>query len=270
MNILAITSLLPIPGFTKTNDCVFQTYIHYRNKFQKDNIVFINTIRYNLDPIKILGKQTLLARLKKQFSGEAHGFKILIFPFFSTWGYRNIHALITRTVYYVNIRKIEALLKQHKFDVIHAQYIFPDGLLACILSKKLGIPYLVTSHNERYYFEHSISKKIAITIFRNASKVLPINYTNYLFYRSLGLNNIYFTPLGFNKSFLRTQKPLSTGKTSILTIAELIKLKNIDKVLRAIEPLVSSHDVHYTIIGQGPEKENLMSLAESLNLHGSC
>ena len=96
--------------------------------------------------------------------------------------------------------------------------------------------------------------------------ITPINHTNYLYYKSLGFEKVFLTPLGFSRNFLRPQKPVSPGRINILTIADLIKLKNIDKVLKALKELVSSFDIHYTIIGQGPEKETLRKMTEDLDL----
>jgi glycosyltransferase involved in cell wall biosynthesis len=134
------------------------------------------------------------------------------------------------------------------------------------LSKKYTIPYFITTHNERFYFDHILSKKIALKILSNASVVLPINFTNYSYFKKSGLTNITLNPLGFNKSFLREQKTGQNKIVSILTVAELIKLKNIDKVILAIKNLVSKYNISYTIIGKGPERENLEKLVEQHHL----
>ena len=266
MKILSISGILPIPGIKSTNDFVFQTYNKYRQIFDDDTIVIIGPIKYNYNPFIVVKGITMLKKIKKNFMGKIDDFRVEIFPFFSTWRYSNLHALITSTIFYLNRKKLKNLLITNKFDIIHAQYIFPDGLLAYHLSKKYNIPYLITTHNERHYFEHKLSKRIAISILKKASLIVPINYSNYIYYKSLGLKDVLITPLGFNKNFQRIQKSVSYPRVSILTVAELIKLKNIDKVLLALKQLIPQYDISYTIIGNGPEKKHLMEMVSKLRL----
>jgi glycosyltransferase involved in cell wall biosynthesis len=266
MKILVISGILPIPKVIKDNDFVFQTYNYYSSLYKKDTVVIIKPVKYELNIFKILNGTSALFQLKNNYSRNIDNFQVEIFPFISSWSFRNIHSLVTRSIYYFNKRRIKSLFDAHHFDLIHAQYIFPDGMLAYLLHKKYKIPYFITTHNERFYFEHFLSRSIALKILSNANRVLPINYTNYLYFKSLRVKNLEMLPLGFNKSFLREQKKLNNNSVSIFTVSGLIKLKNIDKVLRAIKTLVPSYNLTYTIIGKGPEMESLMNLANELGI----
>lgn len=266
MNILSISSLLPIPGIAKINDFVFQTYINYRKLYSKDKIIIIRPAKLDLNPVAVLRKKTILQKLRYKNIRTIHDFQIEIFPYFSSWSFRNIHALVTSSLYFINRKKIKSLLTNNNFDLIHAQYILSDGWLAYLIYKKYKIPYIITSHNERFYFNHFISKKIALKILKNAKFVLPINHSNYLYYKSLNLNNISILPLGFDETFVKIQKTTVNKKVKIITVAELIKLKNIDIVIKAISKLIEKYDLHYTVIGQGPEKNRLIQLCESLEI----
>lgn len=267
MNILSISSILPIPDIIKHNDFVFQTYKNYNQLYANDKIVIIKPVKYDFNLVRIIRGTANLFRLKRRYSRNINNFQVEIFPFFSFWSWRNIHAILTSSIYFLNRKRINSLFSFHKFEVIHAQYIFPDGLLAYLLSKKYKIPYYLTTHNERFYFNHFISRKTTLRIMKKAFKVLPINHTNYLYFKSIGVKNIEMIPLGFNKSFIREQKSLSRKCLSIFTAAELIKLKNIDRVLQAIKMLVPSYDLHYTIIGTGPERGFLLKLTDELTLN---
>lgn len=266
MNILSIASILPIPGIINANDFVFQTYTTYRQLFPKDRIVIIKPVKINLNPIQILRRNTDLSKLNKDFTRHFHNFRIEIIPFFSSWRFRNIHAILTYSIYYLNKKRIDTIIRNNNIDIIHAQYIIPDGLLASFISKKYYIPFLLTTHNERFYFEHTISKIIALNILNQSSLILPINYSNALYYISLGIKNIKPVPLGFKEIFLRDPKNKSDNRVSILTVAELIQLKNIDKVIYSIKQLIPKYSLLYTIIGKGPEKKNLLDLTVRLEL----
>lgn len=52
----------------------------------------------------------------------------------------------------------------------------------------------------------------------------------------------------------------------ILTVANLVKRKGIDTVLRALSILKNEFNFKYYIIGKGPEEKNLKNLTEELNL----
>lgn len=266
MKILVISSILPLPGLRNTNDFIFQIYNNYRRQFPGDTIVIATPVKFDLNPINTWKRRTLRGGIKKPLRSELDGFQVEILSFLSAWRFRNLHALITRSVYYFNMRRIRRLFSEHSFDLIHARYIFSDGLLAYMLSRRYGIPYLINTHNERFYFEHIISRFIAVNVLQKASKVLPLNHSNYVYFKSIGINNIERSTHGFNNHFIKKQKRTTNKQVSILSVCELIRLKNIDKVIQAISGLISRYDLTYTIIGSGPEKENLKLLVNSNHL----
>lgn len=266
MKILSIASLLPIPDIVSTNDFVFQTYKHLLNLHPEDTVVILKPVKISLNIKAVFKKTTVLSRLSKNRTITLQGFRVEVLPFLSTWSLRNLHSIITRTVYFLNRKRIKSLFEEYDFDVIHAQYIFSDGLLASILSEKYNIPYFITSHNERDYFKHAISRRIAFKVLSKAHKVLPINHSNSEFYKGLGLKNIHLTPLGFSEAFLKPQKSSDKERIKIITVAELIKLKNIDKVILAFNNLATKYNINYTIVGRGPEDSALRELVNSLNI----
>lgn len=266
MKILSISGILPIPGLIRSNDFVFHTYQHYKELFRNDDVIIVRPTQYKTNIKQILTRSTELNRLNGQREFSFYGMKVLIFPFLSTRRVRNLHAFLSYSAFFFNKSKLDRIINENAIDVVHAQYIFPDGLLAMIIKKRYQIPYVITTHNELFYFRHVFSKLIATRIVKTASYVLPLNFSNFTYYKSIGLSNLELVPLGFNKKFLRPQKKTSDETVRILTVAELIKLKNIDKVLFALKQLDDKHPFKYTIIGRGPEKENLENLATKLQL----
>ena len=266
MNILSVASILPIPGVISYNDFVLQTYQTYQKRYPEDQVVIIKPVKIELSPMRWIKRQTTLQMLKKKRSLEVRGFRVEVMPFFSFYSFQDLHIRLTRSLYFLNRKRIRSLFSGFAFDVVHGQYIYPDGMLARMLSRRFKIPYLITSHNERYFFDRTSSRNVTINILKGASMVVPINHTNHTYFKSLGIDHSKFLPLGFQDEFIRDQKPLNVKSTSIFTASVLIKLKNIDKVIHAMERLVKRHPVTYTIIGKGPEKARLLSLVESLHL----
>jgi glycosyltransferase involved in cell wall biosynthesis len=267
MKILSIAGILPIPGLLKGNDFVFQTYIAYRNQYINDQVVILRSTQYKTNLKKLLNKDTELNKINKKYTWNIYDFRVEILPYFSSRLLRDLHPILTSSIYWLNRKRISKLFKEYNFDVIHAQYIFPDGLLAYILHKRYKIPYTLTSHNELYYLKFPFSRFIGKKILKNAYKVLPINYRNLGYYANIGLNNIEILPLGFNKSFIRDQKVSQSSTINILTACELIPLKNVDKVILSIAELVKDFKIKYTIIGRGPEKERLAEMITQLQLN---
>lgn len=266
MKILSISGILPIPELISSNDFVFQTHKTHRSCFPQDEIVIIRPTQYKTNIKKILTRTTDFDRLGSNLLMHIEGFPVHIYPFFSSRRARDIHSLLTRSVYGLNKKRIKQLIEEYRPDVVHAQYIFPDGLLAAWIKRKYGIPYVITTHNELFYFNWPVSNRIAAGILRSASAILPINYRNFNYFKAKGFHQTGILPLGFHKSFLRPQKQSVPGPVKIVTVAELIKLKNIDKVIRAMALMNSNHECTYTIIGKGRERKNLQLLVEKYNL----
>lgn len=197
---------------------------------------------------------------------EIHGFKVLIFPFFSAWTIRNLHALASRSIYFLNRRRISTLMKSNSFDLIHARFIFADGMLAYQLNKRFQIPYLVSTHKELFYFDHFYSRKIAFKILRQARLLLPVSFINMSYFRAHGIPGAFQLTHGFYGDFFKTQRLQSGERVRILTVCRLLKYKNIDMVIRALGTLKDRYDFEYTLVGNGPELEHLRGLVNNQGL----
>ncbi|MBN2612170.1 MAG: glycosyltransferase [Bacteroidales bacterium] len=267
MNILSISSILPIPGYLRINDFVFEFYSHYKKEFKLDKIYFIHPIKYSNKFIrKILRENSDNEGIYQIKSYKYDNFNITIFKYLSIQRFKNLHSLLSNTLFLLNKKKIEKIITDNKIDVIHAQYIFPDGMLAYKLWKKYRIPYLITTHNEIKYFKHNLSKNLAKRILKNSFCVTPINFTNYQTFLKNNINNIKLIPLGFDEKLPYIKRNTHNKDIKIITIAELIKLKNIDKVITALKNLANKYNFTYTIVGEGPEKNNLVQLIKSYDL----
>jgi glycosyltransferase involved in cell wall biosynthesis len=267
MNILSISSILPVPGYRKTNDFVFEFYKHYLKKFNQDSVSFILPIKYSNRFIKRIlndnSKEDKIRRLKQFFYNN---FKVDVLTFLSTWHFANLHALLSFTLFFFNRKYIYHLINQNKINVVHAQYIFSDGMLAYRILKKYNIPYVITSHNELRYFDHYLSKRLALKILKHASCITPLNFLSYQTFLKYKLPDVHHIPLGFDKRFLFPKEKDEHGEVKIITIASLIKLKNIDKVIHALAMLKDKYNFSYTIIGEGPEKDNLDKIIKDHDL----
>jgi len=269
VKILVISSILPIPGVIEDNDFIYHLYSHFRDQNKDDEIVIVKPVKYDFNIRTILRGKTRLQMLRGKREWEVKGFKVLIFPFFSAWTIRNLHALASRSIYFLNRRRISTLMKSSSFDLIHARFIFADGMLAYQLNRRFKIPYLVSTHKELFYFDHFYSRKIAFRILRQAKMLLPVSFINMSYFRDHGIPQAYQLTHGFYKGFFKDQRIQTGERVRILTVCRLLKYKNIDMVIRALGMLKDRYNFEYTLIGNGPELEHLQGLVDDQGLENN-
>ncbi|BCB05760.1 glycosyltransferase [Bacillus sp. KH172YL63] len=180
---------------------------------------------------------------------------------------------------YKGIKHLVNEVKQDfDFDVIHAHVALPDGVAANLVSKDLGVPYVVTIHGEDFFKSIHLNDKAKSLIentMNQAAKVILV---------SERLNKINQTHLqvpdekikvihnGINELFLERCENAKTyfppGKTRILSVCHLVVRKGIEFNLRALSKL-GHRNFHYIIAGDGPERDALTQLTKELDLEGN-
>ena len=268
MNILSISSILPVPGYLKINDFLPEFYSNYCKVHPDTHVHFIFPVKYSTSFLeKLLGENTSYKKIRKLKSYTIQKFTIEIITFLSIQRFIFIHTILSFTGYYFNLRRLRRIITENNIDIIHAQYIIPDGAIAYKLNRAFGLPYIITSHNETRYLSNRNAKGLILKILKNAFRITPINHTNYVKYQKLGLTNLEFIPLGYNRDYLDSIKKKSGEEVvRIISLANLIKLKNLDKVIIALSMLKDKYNFIYSIAGNGPEKENLQNLIKSLDM----
>jgi hypothetical protein len=159
-------------------------------------------------------------------------------------------------------------------DVIHAHMCYPDGYSAFKLSKKLQIPYIITVRGTDLLTMKRFKqvKRIMIEILLNASKVIFPSYriANQFTY-ICPINKYEVIPNGIEiDEFEDLNFPFSKivgEKVIIVSVSTLYKDKGIDINIHAIRALVNIHkDLHYIVVGDGEERQNLENLVDELQL----
>ena len=166
---------------------------------------------------------------------------------------------VPHIMYFLICRKII----KGEFDIIHAHGIYPSGLLARILSKKLGIPYIITEHGTEWYFNRpdekekkKIIKKMSDVVI-NAHTVIAVCERFADFLKSYWQNaNIKTCHNSYNSDIFKPNK--THQESSAPTVINLIAvgtfnpIKNHMLLLKAINILKHTHpNIHLTIVGRG-------------------
>lgn len=168
------------------------------------------------------------------------------------------------------------LLSIKKYDVIYCHFAIPTGISAFLLSKIFKIPYIINVHGGDIYDE---TKKVSahsnvilnklVNIILNASKgVICHSYRlEQILKRFFNLSiKIHLLPIPYTSPIIRHRKRYSKSNQiyNLVTIGRLVPVKQYDKLLQIISK--TPRNIFLTIIGDGPEYENLKKLIIQLKL----
>lgn len=171
------------------------------------------------------------------------------------------------------------IAKEGKPDVLHAQSALWGGVAAREISKKYGIPYVITEHRDGFLHGRVLSQP------RSACWTTPVlqdtlDNASQVFAVGSGLKNAMLpytktprSPLAVLPCFVDTdfftlpEQAPPWLPFRFLTIAKLVPSKNLELLLRSFRDVVSRHpDTVLEIGGYGVERENLEQLSHELGL----
>ncbi len=166
-------------------------------------------------------------------------------------------------------RCARALTKQHRYDLCHAFFGIPCGVMAW----RLGLPYIVSLrgsdvpyYNARFRMLDTILfKRLSAHVWSRASSVVA----NSEGLRDLALKSapgqiIDVIPNGVDTTTFRPGEPLDpNGGLRTLTVARLIQRKGIEHLIDAMAQLGDDRAT-LTIVGEGNQREALAARAADL------
>lgn len=174
-------------------------------------------------------------------------------------------------------RLVSRLHREHHIDLIHAHAALPCGHPAALLSRQLGIPFIVTTHGLDVFStrrEKGISRRwvdrcsrfvyrktnmnicVSEAVRRVMVDVLGDSTRTTVIYN--GVNTTLFTP-----------PPDDDGNSAstILSVGRLIPSKGQELVLRAVAELSRKYPhLVYEVVDDGPERSHLVALAHELKI----
>lgn len=176
-------------------------------------------------------------------------------------------------------------------DVVHSQCEFFTFLFAKKIAKQLRIPLVHTYHTLYEHYTHyfcpskRFGKRIVAVgsrfICRQTEAVIAPTQKTAAILEGYGVDEpIHIIPTGL--SFERFQKPIDGEFTQnirakfqipydapvLVTLGRVAREKNIDFLIKQMNhPSIRSRNIHLMIIGDGPDRERLESLAHTLRLN---
>jgi N-acetyl-alpha-D-glucosaminyl L-malate synthase BshA len=184
------------------------------------------------------------------------------------------------------ISAIVKLVRQLSIDIIHAQFAYPSGFYATLAKKIVKKPVVITTH--RYDVINLKEDKgipgipffrpCLIYALKNADAILAVSEAikketlnlgadpekTFVVYNAVDEN--VFNP-NIDGTQVRRELGIEQNEKIIFTLGHLIPRKGIQYLLRAFPMVISRYEkVKLIIGGDGPEKERLIELSETLGL----
>jgi glycosyltransferase involved in cell wall biosynthesis len=177
-------------------------------------------------------------------------------------------------------RKVRQLHRRSPVQLIHAHAALPCGHAAMLLSRSLGIPYIVTIHGLDVFnscFKNGIAarwrRRISERVYERAAKVICISEKVRQALATKTLINeddhLVKTEVVYNGTNTELFVPAAGREVSpnILIVGNLLAGKGHELALRAIASIKDFYpDLRCTIIGEGADRDRFVALTNQLNI----
>lgn len=165
------------------------------------------------------------------------------------------------------------LLRSQPFDIIHAHWLIPQGVVAmmCRLFMRKPPMLLCTSHGGDLFslrggFFTMLKRKViehsdAVTVVSQAMKKPVADM-------GLCLDKIYVISMGVNaKSIFTPDSKILRCSNDLLFVGRLVEKKGLAYLLEAMPLILNRHpQTRLTVVGSGPEMSSLRSLTQKLGI----
>ncbi|MFH5801499.1 glycosyltransferase [Haladaptatus sp. CMAA 1911] len=171
-------------------------------------------------------------------------------------------------------KEIARISETQSIDIVHAHVAIPDGYGAISVAEDLNIPLVTTIHGADFYqtkdvwgcrslIQRVLDRSDSVTI--NSSVLKKQGKRYFDFDPTIIPNGVPLDQIDAAKS-KSTEIELPKDKIILTTLGYLIPRKGHRTVIDALAEL-NREDIHYLIIGDGPERENLEKYTQQNGVH---
>lgn len=155
-----------------------------------------------------------------------------------------------------------------KPDVVHAHF-YSIAAIAAILKKKYGIPFIITEHSSKLNKPaeqiSNLDKRLASKAYQSCDQLICVSEAlrkNIL--QNFQHDSIVIPDMVDNQNFQYLNKAKKEPPFVFVSVGNLIPIKAFNLLIEAFSQVKDNAELY--IIGDGPEKENLNSQINTLNL----
>lgn len=175
---------------------------------------------------------------------------------------------------------VDRLRAEFPFDLIHAHFIYPDGVAAARLAERYGVPVVTTEHAlwQPWMDRYAHVRRLAIQAVRRCSLQMAAS-------RQLAASiaqvtgqpdKIRLVPIGLNRAVFKLPPPgMARDPQQIVYIGRLQFVKGVDVLLRAVRRVTQRGQAIRLVLVGGSfyrqwnvEEQQLRALAHELGVDG--
>jgi len=164
------------------------------------------------------------------------------------------------------------LCRKYRISLIHAHWFIPQGVLA-VLARMMffrNVRVLSTSHGaDLFALRHGILQRLKLFVARHSSHVTVVSEAMKQQLQDMGCDprSISVQPMGVDLQKCFTPGSETGRQTDLIFVGRLVEKKGLATLLEAISLLQADFpDLKLAIVGDGPERQSLLSLASRLGI----
>lgn len=229
---------------------------HFPGSQRKANLsgIQVRRFRYFITPLEKLAYHGgIVPKLKK------NPFLYILLPFFIVG---ELLALIK-------------LLRHQEFDLIHAHWLIPQGLVAVLACYLTGskIPLLLTSHGgDLFGLQGILMNRIKRWVILKSDSLTVVSRSMSKEVKRLGADHkrVHVISMGVDLKKRFVPAKSRRNNDSLLFVGRLVEKKGLHYLIHALPLILKRHpQVTLRIAGDGPEKINLKRVCENLGINAN-
>jgi glycosyltransferase involved in cell wall biosynthesis len=161
------------------------------------------------------------------------------------------------------------LIKRRRPDLVHAHFIFPDGFIAWMATRGLGIPYIITAHGTDVpgYNPHRVktAHRVLAPLWKKVTTqaravVCPSEDLKRKVEKQKCRARVLVIPNGIDPSRFENRPK----QKRILVVTRMVERKGIQFLIEAVRDVELDHEIH--IVGDGHYLPRLKEIAKGLRM----